>query len=350
MDYQHTVHWSVDNVGDKAFQSAVDEAGAMLRDGKLIAFPTETVYGLGADARSDAAVEAVFQAKGRPADNPLIVHIADEQDALLAAAAVTETAEKLMQAFWPGALTIILPHNGTLSTKVTAGLPTVGIRLPDHPAARAVIRASGCPVAAPSANRSGRPSPTRAVHVAEDLDGRIAGVLDGGPTGVGLESTVIDCTVEPPLILRPGGVTQKEIENVIGAVGVDPALAGDSQPKSPGMKYRHYAPEAPLTLLDGSAAFMREQISASRERGERVGVILTKDLAGESGAEREYVLPDGDPETVARELYHALRTFKQTEVDQIFMQVITGEDLGFAVMNRLVKAAGGRVLTENRML
>ncbi|WP_444685216.1 L-threonylcarbamoyladenylate synthase [Alkalicoccus luteus] len=348
MDYQQTIHWSVDNVGEKTFQAAVAEAGALLREGKLVAFPTETVYGLGADARSDAAVASVFQAKGRPSDNPLIVHVADKQDAALAAAAITETAEKLMDAFWPGALTIILPHNGTLSTKVTAGLSTVGIRLPDHPAARAVIRASGCPIAAPSANRSGRPSPTRAMHVAEDLDGRIAGILDGGPTGVGLESTVIDCTVEPPLILRPGGVTSAEIEAVIGTVDVDPALSEEEQPRSPGMKYRHYAPEAPLTLLDGTTAFMHEQIRASRERGERVGVILTKDLAGESGADREYVLPAGDTETVARELYHALRTFKETEVDQIFMQVIKGEDLGFAVMNRLVKAAGGRVLTENR--
>lgn len=346
MSYQHTKQWVVDNAVDNLSGSAeIQEAAALLREGKLVAFPTETVYGLGASARLDEAAASIFTAKGRPADNPLIVHISRQKDVYNFTNNVPEQAEILMKNFWPGPLTIILPHNGRLSTKVTAGLSTVGLRMPNHPVALALIEASGEPIAAPSANRSGRPSPTTAAHTAEDLNGRIAGIVDGGPTGMGLESTVIDCSGAVPMILRPGGVTKSQLEAVIGPVEVDNSLmenAGAAAPRSPGMKYRHYAPEAPLTLIDGDEEFFRRCVKEHQESGERVGLILLPEMASLQ-ADAVYILSDNKMETMARELYSALRTFKKNEVDQILMQAVPADELGFAVMNRLVKAAGGRI-------
>lgn len=227
-------------------------AAACLRQGKTVAFPTETVYGLGADARSTEAVDAVFAAKGRPSDNPLIVHIAHRDQLHELVTEVNETAEALMSAFWPGPLTLVLPvRPGAVSPRVTAGLDTVAVRMPDHPVALPLIAAAACPVAAPSANRSGRPSPTLAAHVREDLDGRIGGIVDGGPTGVGVESTVVQASDDGTVtILRPGGITAEQLFAVAARVATDPALlaegsAGDSTspaPRSPGMKYTHYAP------------------------------------------------------------------------------------------------------------
>ncbi|WP_090844299.1 L-threonylcarbamoyladenylate synthase [Alkalicoccus daliensis] len=346
MSYQQTKYWSVDNIVDNLIESKeIQEAAAFLREGKLVAFPTETVYGLGASARSDEAVTSIFTAKGRPADNPLIVHISQQKDVYNFTKSVPEKAEKLMEKFWPGALTIILAHNGRLSTKVTAGLSTVGLRMPDHPVALALIEASGEPIAAPSANRSGRPSPTTAAHTAEDLQGRIAGIVDGGATGLGVESTVIDCSGELPIILRPGGVTQSQLEAVIGRVEVDQSLTEEAAPRSPGMKYKHYAPEAPLTLVDGDEDFFRSCVRKHKENGEKVGLILFPALASME-ADAVYILSDNRIETTARELYSALRTFKKSEVDHILMQAVPADELGFAVMNRLVKAAGGRILTQ----
>ncbi|WP_147802734.1 L-threonylcarbamoyladenylate synthase [Alkalicoccus halolimnae] len=349
MAYQHTVHWVVDKHVDNLWKSPeIKEAAAKIAAGELVAFPTETVYGLGASARFDEAVKAIFQAKGRPADNPLIVHIAKTEDVNNYTNFVPDKAWKLIHSFWPGPLTIILRHNSTLSTSVTAGLDTVALRMPDHPVALALIAASGEPLAAPSANRSGRPSPTTAAHVAEDLDGRIAGILNGGATGVGLESTVIDCSAEEPVILRPGGVTRRQIEEIIGPVALDEALTEETTaPRSPGMKYQHYAPEAPLTLVDGDDSFFHMCITEHRKAGERVGVIIQAADVGLTKADVEYVLPGKTEEEIARELYGALRTFKKTEVDHIFMRVLPAENIGFAIMNRLVKAAGGRIRSQH---
>lgn len=351
MTYQHTKHWFVDeNVHNLIGSPDIQEAAALLRAGETVAFPTETVYGLGASARSDEAVGAIFTAKGRPADNPLIVHIARADDVYNFTNAVPQAAETLIKHFWPGALAIILPHNETLSTKVTAGLKTVALRMPDHPVALALIEASGEPIAAPSANRSGRPSPTTAQHTKEDLEGRIAGILDGGATGLGLESTVIDCSGNVPVILRPGGVTKEQIEAVIGPVEVDAALLEDSQenqPRSPGMKYQHYAPEAPLTLIEGDEAFFHRCLEEEEKEGNRIGIIVTPGTSVEKiKAEKIYIVKSSEIEAIARELYSALRTFKRKDVDIILMRVVSKEHLGFAVMNRLIKAAGGRVRSQ----
>lgn len=227
----------------------------------MVAFPTETVYGLGANALSDEAVNKIYEAKGRPSDNPLIVHISKMEDVDKYVEEIPEQAKKLMNAFWPGPLTVILKvKQGILSNKVTAGLPTVGIRMPNHPVALALIEASGLPIAAPSANLSGKPSPTKFQHVYKDLNGKISGIVDGGETGVGVESTVIDCTEPIPVILRPGGTTREEIEGIIGSVGMDRQVKEEvEKPKSPGMKYTHYAPAAPMYLVDGSSAFYKKR-------------------------------------------------------------------------------------------
>ncbi|CAM3766825.1 L-threonylcarbamoyladenylate synthase [Alkalicoccus chagannorensis] len=349
MSYAQTKVWTVDEHVDNLVDSpAIQEAASLLRRGEVVAFPTETVYGLGASARMDEAVEAVFTAKGRPVDNPLIVHLAEAEDVDTWTTSVSEEARQLIRMFWPGPLTLILPHNGLFSENVTAGLSTVGLRMPDHPSALALIRASGEPLAAPSANRSGRPSPTTAQHVYDDLHGRIAGIVDGGATGVGLESTVLDCSGPVPVLLRPGGVTQAELESVVGPIDVDPSLfvTGDVQdPKSPGMKYRHYAPESPLTLVEGSAAFFHSCIRAHQRAGERVGVIVPASMAA-TPADEVYVLDGDEPEDTARGLYSALRTFKQDRIDHIFMRTLDPEDIGSAVMNRLIKASGGRIRRE----
>lgn len=353
VSYQHTKHWSVDkHVHNLINTLEIQEAAALLRSGETVAFPTETVYGLGASARSDAAVLSIFAAKGRPADNPLIVHIARAEDVYNFVKIVPEAAEVLMKAFWPGALTIILPHNYSLSTKVTAGLDTVGLRVPDHPVALALIEASGEPIAAPSANRSGRPSPTTAQHTMEDLDGRIAGIVDGGATGMGVESTVIDCSGEIPVILRPGGVTREQIESAIGPVQVDSSLLQTSdqeKPRSPGMKYQHYAPEAPLTLIEGNEDFFHRCIKEAQQSGSRVGIITAAGTGSVTGiAEQTFILKDNQVETIAREMYHALRSFRKQDVDIILMRVVPEEKLGFAVMNRLVKAADGRIRSQKQ--
>ncbi|MHB8155848.1 MAG: L-threonylcarbamoyladenylate synthase, partial [Desulfocucumaceae bacterium] len=243
----------------------IRQAGLILLRGGLVAFPTETVYGLGANALDGSAVERVFSAKGRPQDNPLIVHVADLGSVYEYALAVSPVARLLMEKFWPGPLTLILPGNGKVSEAVSAGLAGLAFRMPDHPVALALIREAGIPVAAPSANLSGRPSPTTADHVQGDLGGRIDAILDGGPAGMGIESTVLDLTVDIPLILRPGGIAPEQIKAVTGAVDLDRTLLKGGkppqQPGSPGMKYRHYAPCAPLVLVEGSPSGVLREIS-----------------------------------------------------------------------------------------
>ncbi|WP_031406642.1 L-threonylcarbamoyladenylate synthase [Geobacillus vulcani] len=342
--------WIVDNIVDKRqVYPQIREAVEWLRVGEVIAFPTETVYGLGADAANTTAVEKIFAAKGRPSDNPLIVHVASMAQAEAVAASIPPMAKMLMERFWPGPLTLVLPkRSGAVSERVTAGLPTVAVRMPDHPLALALIEASGLALAAPSANRSGRPSPTTAAHVLADLDGRIAGVIDGGPTGVGVESTVLDCSGDVPTILRPGGVTKEALIEVIGRVEEAAAVSDEAAPKAPGMKYTHYAPKAPLWIVAGPPAFLQRLVDESRAEGKTVGVLTTEENRNEYAA--DVVLPCGTRralETVASRLYDTLRRFDETNVDLIYSEAFPEEGIGAAIMNRLRKAAGGRIIHES---
>ncbi|SDJ28640.1 L-threonylcarbamoyladenylate synthase [Salimicrobium halophilum] len=322
-------------------EDGMREAAEALSAGEAVAFPTETVYGLGADATREEAVQKIFDAKGRPADNPLIVHIGEREELATIAADWTETAEKCMDAFWPGPLTIIVPSNGKAAKNVTAGLQTIGVRMPDHPTALKLLREVKLPIAAPSANSSGKPSPTSAEHVYQDLNGKIAGIVDGGRTGVGVESTVVDCTAEIPVILRPGGVTKEQLEEVFEEVRVDPALSDEEEkPKSPGMKYRHYAPEVPLLLVEGDDERFVEKLSFYQQEGKRVGVIASRELAEKLDHPRMAVCGSRtDLSEVAVELYGALRSYKQSDVDVILAETFEETEVGAAVMNRLKKAA-----------
>ncbi|PEZ33580.1 threonylcarbamoyl-AMP synthase [Bacillus thuringiensis] len=345
----HTNMWVVDNVVErKKYYPQLQEAAKLLRENEAVAFPTETVYGLGANAMDDEAIAKIFEAKGRPSDNPLIVHIGTKSQLDGIVKEIPPVAEKLMAHFWPGPLTIILPRKEGIAERVTAGLNTVGVRMPDHPVALALIEEANVPVAAPSANRSGRPSPTLASHVYEDLNGKIAGIVDGGATGVGVESTVIDCTSTVPTILRPGGITKEQLEAVIGTVSLDPALKDEKEkPKSPGMKYTHYAPKAPLSIVEGSREFIQQLVDEKKEEGFKVGVLTTEEYQHVYNA--DVILSCGvrsDLASVATKLYDVLRTFDASEVDVIFSESFPNEGIGNAIMNRLTKAAGHHIIIE----
>ncbi|WP_453992972.1 L-threonylcarbamoyladenylate synthase [Bacillus nitroreducens] len=327
----------------------IDEAASLLRKNEVVAFPTETVYGLGANALTDEAVAKIYEAKGRPSDNPLIVHISTIGQLSKIVQEIPEHAERLIEKFWPGPLTLVLKRkHDAVSNMVTAGLDTVAVRMPNHPIALALITASGLPLAAPSANLSGKPSPTLAKHVADDLTGKIAGILDGGATGVGLESTVLDCSGEVPVILRPGGVTKEQLESVCGTVEVDKAILSQHEaPKSPGMKYTHYAPSAPLTIVNGSMAFIQSLVKKKQNEGLKVGILTTIERQNKYDADQ--VISCGsraDLETVANKLYDVLRLFDESNVDVILSESFPSEGIGQAIMNRLTKAAGHRIITE----
>jgi L-threonylcarbamoyladenylate synthase len=304
-----------------------DEAAAFLRRGELVAFPTETVYGLGADALSEEAVEKIFEAKGRPADNPLIVHVADRDQVREVAADLPGPAEMLLDHFAPGPLTLILPKAAAVPSVVTAGLNTVGVRLPAHPVAQAFLRACDTPVAAPSANRSGRPSPTTWQAVAEDLDGRIACILKGGATDAGVESTVLDCTSSPPTVLRPGAVPVEELEAIIGAVRVDEDESADA-PRSPGTKHRHYAPAAQVRLVDDPA----EGVPTSSAG------YIGLDAPNSPDAFRS-VHVAADVEAYAHRLFAFFRECDRAGCDTIYAQTVPDEGLGRALNDRLARAA-----------
>ncbi|WP_438447505.1 L-threonylcarbamoyladenylate synthase [Gorillibacterium sp. sgz5001074] len=363
--------WWADETGDPG-QEAVQEAAGLLRKGELVAFPTETVYGLGADATCTEAVAGIYRAKGRPSDNPLIVHISDLSMLDGLALQVDPVSRRLAEAFWPGPLTLVLPVcPGAVSPLVTAGLDTVAVRMPDHPVALALIAAAGCPVAAPSANRSGRPSPTLAEHVREDLEGRIAGILDGGATGVGLESTVVEAGGSDGRVhvLRPGGVTPAQLAAAAGCAvdvagevrgGVDPVAADaaaraaelDFRPRSPGMKYTHYAPKGQLTIVQGRspeavAARIVRELEQARAAGERTGVLAPEEHAHYYRGCADEVAVCGtlqDPGSTAQELFAALRRFDEAGTTVMLAEAFPEEGIGLAVMNRLRKAAGHRVL------
>lgn len=346
----NTKVWKVDKYVDNLENNPqVVDAANFLRDNEVVALPTETVYGLGGNAESDAAVAKIFAAKGRPSDNPLIIHIAEKEQLRTFVAEVPDKAELLMEAFWPGPLTIIFKKKeGVLAETATAGLSTVAVRMPDHPVALALLKSCGLPIAAPSANSSGKPSPTNAQHVLDDLNGKIAGVIDGGSTGIGVESTVIDCTEAIPVILRPGGVTQEQLEAVLGNVRVDAALTDEAaRPKAPGMKYQHYAPNAPLYMVSGTTEFLQRLVEERRMEGLRVGVLTTEEHA--EVFEADVVLACGkrvELETVAAALYDTLRRFNLEQVDVIYSEVFPNEGVGNAIMNRLQKAAGNKLIAE----
>lgn len=326
----------------------IKEAARLLQENEVVAFPTETVYGLGANAKSNEAVDKIYQAKGRPSDNPLIVHIASFEQVDEIAQDVSSIARKLMTRFWPGPLTLVLNKRANaVSEKVTPDRDTVAIRMPDHPIALALITEANLPLAAPSANLSGKPSPTLAEHVSDDLTGRIAGILDGGATGVGLESTVLDCSGEMPVILRPGGITKEQLEEVCGPVEVDRALLVEGQtPKAPGMKYKHYAPTAPLYIVNGTPQFLQSLIT--KQQGSRVGVLATDENSHFYDA--DVVISCGSREslsTIASNLYDSLRAFDKKGVDIIYSEAFPSNGIGQAIMNRLEKAAEHKFIFEN---
>lgn len=333
--------------------NAVRDAAAILRRGGLLGIPTETVYGLGADALNEDAVSRIFLAKGRPQDNPLIIHVPDASWLGSYCRDVPPAAYRLAERFWPGPLTMILPRRDIVPLQTTGGLETVGVRCPNHPVTLAIIEAAGVPIAAPSGNTSGRPSPTTAAHMIEDMDGRIDGIVDGGPCTVGVESTIIDLTVTPPRLLRPGGLPLESLRQVLGEVAVDKAvtglLAAGERPRAPGMKYRHYAPHAPVTVVTGEP-----ERSARRIQGllsDTAGVICFDEYAPLFPGHIIHKLgPAADKSAQARHVFDALRTFDGTDVTEIFAQCPDDGGLGLAVANRLKKAAGFHLIDADRPL
>ena len=331
----------------------MQEAGNLIAAGELVAFPTETVYGLGADALDPNASQKIYAAKGRPSDNPLIVHIAEVADLERVAKIVPKQAKILAEAFWPGPLTMVLWKKDEVPHATTGGLNTVAVRMPNHPVALDLISKSKTLIAAPSANTSGRPSPTEATHVMEDLDGKIAMVLDGGPVGIGIESTIIDLTEAVPMVLRPGYITPEMLSEILGEeVIIDPAiLAVDegAKPKAPGMKYKHYAPKADMVIIDGEKECVVEKISSllqeSKKQGKKAAVIATEETKAFYGT--DVVLSIGSREeedSIAKHMYKILRECDKLEVDVIYSESFKTPRIGQAIMNRLLKAAGHQVI------
>ena len=313
--------------------------------------PTETVYGLGANGLDPDAVRAIFAAKGRPQDNPLILHIPAADWLARYCEDVPPEAYRLAERFWPGPLTMILNRRSMIPNVVTAGMDTVGMRCPKHALCRKVISGLNLPIAAPSGNTSGRPSPTTASAMLEDMDGKIDAILDGGPCAVGVESTIIDLTVTPPRLLRPGGVTLEELEEVLGEVEVDPAvrrlMASGEQPKAPGMKYRHYAPKAPVTVVKGDPGRTAAYIQLNM--GEGSGVICFDEFKDSfPGHPVETIGPVADPAAQARHIFEALRAFDHLDVTDIWAQSPADTGIGLAVTNRLNKAAGFHIIDLSR--
>ena len=321
--------------------------------GGLVAFPTETVYGLGGNALDETAAERIYQAKGRPSDNPLIVHVGSIPAVRPLVKRIPRKASKLMKAFWPGPLTIIFEKSGLVPERTTGGLKTVAVRMPSHPFANLMLKTSLVPVAAPSANKSGRPSTTNAKHVIEDLNGRVDLIIDDGNAPIGVESTIIDLTGPVPVLLRPGHITKEELEAVIGPVETDRAVERESiiskqtetvRPKAPGMKYRHYAPKAPLTVVSGTEENMKAYLSSQSDK--KTG-ILTVEERRDCFPEAFAVLTAGkknDVLSMERELFDALREFDALPVERIYAEDLSKYGAGEAVMNRLLKAAGGTLI------
>lgn len=333
-------------------QEAIARAGEILKRGGLVAFPTETVYGLGGDALNENSSRLIYAAKGRPSDNPLIVHITNMEALKKIATEIPPAARKLAERYWPGPLTMIFHKSSAVPLATTGGLDTVAVRMPSHKTARAMIDAAGGYIAAPSANRSGRPSPTVARYVIEDLDGLVDMIIDGGEVNIGLESTIIDLTGEVPTILRPGYVTQDMLTETLGLVDVDRTIldANSRQaPKAPGMKYRHYAPKGNLSIVEGEpervVSYINERISALQKEGRKTGVIATDEtVARYHGDDIKSVGSRRDEEVIARHLFRILREFDDDNVEVMFTESFETAGIGQAIMNRLLKAAGHQVI------
>ena len=331
---------------------AIERAGKIIREGGLVAFPTETVYGLGGDALNPEASGKIYAAKGRPSDNPLIIHICRLEDIYKIVSDFPEEAKQLAERFWPGPLTMVLPKSEVVPKETTGGLDTVAVRMPVDPIALSFIDEAGGYVAAPSANLSGRPSPTSAKYVIEDMQGRIDMILDGGDVEIGLESTIVDLTGEVPMLLRPGYITVEMLKEVLGEVAIDRTiLDGDclDKPKAPGMKYKHYAPKGELTIVMGQQDKVLDKInemaSLAMERGETVGIIGTDETIDKyCGSSKKSVGPRSDEVSIAKRLYRILREFDDENVTVIFSESFDAGGMGQAIMNRLLKAAGHSVL------
>ena len=333
-------------------ETVLKQAGEILKSGGLVAFPTETVYGLGGDGLNARSSEKIYAAKGRPSDNPLIIHISDMESLDRIVSYVPEKARKLAEKYWPGPLTMIFQKSEEVPLETTGGLDSVAVRMPSHETARMLIRYGGGYVAAPSANTSGRPSPTKASHVIEDLNGKVEMILDGGEVGIGLESTIVDFTEEIPVILRPGYINQEMLEEVLGQVRMDKGLLITDtgiRPKAPGMKYRHYAPKAQLTIIEGNTEAVVQEINRRCQDGEaaglRAGVIGTDETV--SAYHAQVVKSIGtrqDEESIARHLFGILREFDEEKVDMIFSESFETPRMGQAIMNRLLKVAGHHII------
>ena len=338
-----------DRVAEK--DALLRQAGAILKNGGLVAFPTETVYGLGGDGLNRESSKKIYAAKGRPSDNPLIIHIVDMEALPYIVSEVSPEVEKVAAAFWPGPLTMILPKSDNVPDETTGGLKTVAVRMPSHKVARKLIEYAGGYVAAPSANASGKPSPTVAKYVIEDMDGRIDMIIDGGEVGIGLESTIIDMTVNPPQILRPGFITEAMLAEVLGDVDVDKTIfSNDSKlaPKAPGMKYRHYAPKGQLTIVTGESekvvGYINEMSREAQKDGKKVGIIGSEEFLAQYQADSvKSAGSRNDEQAIAHNLYRILREFDDENVEVIYSESFDNGGMGQAIMNRLLKAAGHNV-------
>ena len=332
-------------------KAVLQEAGQIIKNGGLVAFPTETVYGLGGDALNRESSGKVYEAKGRPSDNPLIVHICNMSDLEKIVKYVPEKVNRLAEAFWPGPLTIIMEKSDIVPKETTGGLSTVAVRMPSHPVALEFIKQAGGYVAAPSANLSGKPSPTKAKYVIEDMNGRIDMILEGDESEIGLESTIIDMTGEVPMILRPGYITVEMLEKVLGQVDMDKTILDihcTDRPKAPGMRYRHYAPKGQLTIVEGSqqkvTACINEWTEKKQEAGEKVGIIATEEtFSCYYGDSVKSVGKRQDEDSIAKNLYRILREFDDEEVTVIYSESFSEYGMGQAIMNRLLKAAGHNI-------
>ena len=338
---------------DDISKEAITRAGDIIKNGGLVAFPTETVYGLGGDGLNRESSMKIYEAKGRPSDNPLIIHIADIKDLFTITTNVSDKALALAEKFWPGPLTMILKKADIVPYETTGGLDTVAVRMPDNKIALEFIKAAGGFVAAPSANLSGRPSPTKASHVKSDLDGRIDMILDGGSSIIGLESTIVDMTEETPIILRPGYISMKTLSRVVGDVIYDAAIleiGSNEPPRAPGMKYRHYAPKGELSIVKGEREkgikYIKTQAENAIKSGERVGIIATEETYLNYSATVVQNIGSRDDEAqIARRLYAVLRDFDEDDITRIYSEDFDTPNMGQAIMNRLIKAAGHHIIT-----
>ncbi len=354
--YISLIDWMKENNGkrDGVITPLIEEAGRIIKNGGLVAFPTETVYGLGGDGLNAEASKKIYAAKGRPSDNPLILHITEMSDLDGIVEEVPEAARILTDKYWPGPLTMIMKKKSLVPYSTTGGLDTVAVRMPSHIAARALIKAAGTPIAAPSANSSGRPSPTRAEHVKEDLDGKIDMILDGGPVGIGLESTIIDVTGESPVMLRPGYITEEMMLKLFPDASLDPVITTlhpdpNLRPKAPGMKYRHYAPRGDMAIYEGSERAVIERINKDAAKAKEAGhitAVLATDETKEA-YKADFVFSAGsrkNPDSIAHNLFDVLRKFDEAGADSLFSESFNDDNLGLAIMNRLRKAAGYNII------